>query len=134
MSLEIRVRGNKNFYLSLFYVLSFVSFLRAKKSKESTKENKENSHRFLRLHGVLRRSAVFSLFGFAESFLPRKLPMVKQCSAFQDIFTILASIKPPSKANAERLLAIYPPCNTIHIMLHGRSKGGLVSEIQACSF
>ena len=108
MSLEIRVRGNSNFPFSLFYVLSFVSFLRAKKSKESTKENKENTHRFLRLHGFSRRSAVFSMFGFAESFLPRKLPTVKQCSAFQGIFTILASIKPHSKANTERTLVIYP--------------------------
>ena len=83
MSLEIRVRGNNNFSFSLFYVLSFVSFLRVfqfyfqadiynyqplhlPQPKESTKENKENTHCFLRLHGVLRRSAVFSFFGFAE--------------------------------------------------------------------
>ena len=125
MSLKIWVRGNKNFILVFFMYFLLFLFLRVfqfyfqadiynyqplhlPQPKESTKENKENTHRFLRLHGVLRRSAVFSFFGFAESFLPRKLPTVKQCSAFQGIFAIIASIKPPSKANTGRTLAIYP--------------------------
>ena len=107
MSLEIRVRGNNNFF-SLFYVLSFVSFLRAKKPKESTKENKENTHCFLRLHCVLRRSAVFSFFGFAESFLPRKLPTVKQCSAFQGIFIILKVLKRSQKQTQKAFKSFTP--------------------------
>jgi len=61
MSLEIRVRGNNNFSFSLFLCTFFCFFMLSKKPKESTKENKENTHRFLRLHGALRRSAVFYL-------------------------------------------------------------------------
>ena len=117
MSLEIRVRGNSNFSFSLFYVLSFVSFLRAKKPKESTKENKENTHRFLRLHGALRRSAVFS-FRLRRIFFASQTPYGQTVLGFSRHFCNYSVSKTTLKSKHRKDSSHLPSCNTILIVLH----------------
>ena len=79
----------------------------SKKPKESTKENKENTHRFLRLHGVSHRSAVF-LFRLRRISLASQTPYGQTVLGFSGYFYDSESFKTISKVNAENIQAIYP--------------------------
>ena len=91
----------------------------SKKPKESTKENKENTHRFLRLHGVSHRSAVF-LFRLRRISLASQTPYGQTVLGFSGYFYNSESFKTFSKANTEGLQVIYPSCTRIK-----KTKGNL---------